>query len=79
MDAWDVIWKRSDVIFLLLTKRPERIRQTLPLDWGDGWENVFLNVTCENQNRADERIPLLLDLPFKHKGLHVLRCSARLN
>lgn len=70
MDAWDIIRKRSDVIFLLLTKRPERIRQTLPLDWGDGWENVFLNVTCENQNRADERIPMLLDLPFKHKGLH---------
>ena len=27
-------------------------------------------MTCENQSRADERIPVLLDLPFKHKGLH---------
>ena len=26
-------------------------------------------MTCENQSRADERIPVLLDLPFKHKGL----------
>ena len=34
-----------------------------------GWENVMLNVTCENQRRADERIPLLLELPFKHKGI----------
>ncbi len=41
----------------------------LPTDWGDGWDNVFFNVTCENQSRADERIPLLFQLPFKHKGI----------
>ena len=29
----------------------------------------MLNVTCENQRRADERIPFLLELPFKHKGI----------
>ena len=69
-EAWDIMRTRSDVIFLLLTKRPERIRNCLPADWGDGWDNVFLNVTCENQRRADERIPILLELPFKHKGLH---------
>ena len=68
-EAWEMIRKRSDVIFLLLTKRTERIEKCLPQDWGDGWENIFLNVTCENQTRADERIPQLLDLPFKHKGL----------
>jgi hypothetical protein len=51
------IRKRSDVVFLLLTKRPQRIRECLPEDWGDGWDNIFLNVTCENQSRADERIP----------------------
>ena len=69
-EAWDIMRKRSDVIFLLLTKRPERIRECLPADWGEGWENIFLNVTCENQSRTDERIPILLDLPFRHKGLH---------
>ncbi len=37
----------------------------------EGWENIFLNVTAENQKRADERIPLLLELPFKHKGVYV--------
>ncbi len=68
-EAWDVMRMRSDVIFLLLTKRPERVRECLPWDWGEGWENIFLNVSCENQRRADERIPLLLELPFRHKGL----------
>jgi protein gp37 len=68
-DVWDIIRLRSDVIFFLLTKRPQRVRECLPEDWGDGWENVFFNVTCENQRRADERIPLLLELPFRHKGI----------
>ena len=52
-DAWDIIRARSDVIFFLLTKRPERVAECLPPDWGDGWENVFFNVSCENQKRAD--------------------------
>ena len=64
-EAWDIMHRRSDVIFYLLTKRPQRIRQCLPEDWQDGWENIFLNVTCENQKRADERIPLLLELPLR--------------
>lgn len=73
-DAWrDEVWKimkiRSDVKFFLLTKRPERIQECLPENWGDGWDNIFMNVTCENQKRADERIPILLSLPFKHKGI----------
>lgn len=68
-EAWDIIRERPDVVFFLLTKRPERVRNCLPFDWDGGWENVFFNVTCENQRRADERIPLLLELPFKHKGI----------
>ncbi|MBQ3385906.1 MAG: DUF5131 family protein [Eggerthellaceae bacterium] len=68
-EAWDIIRQRPDVKFFLLTKRPERVAACLPGGWGDGWENVFFNVTCENQRRADERIPILLDLPFRHKGI----------
>lgn len=68
-EAWELMRERPDVIFFLLTKRPQRVEKCLPRDWGDGWENIFFNVTCENQRRADERIPLLLSLPFKHKGI----------
>lgn len=68
-EAWEIIRKRPDVKFFLLTKRPERVGRCLPADWGDGCENVFFNVTAENQKRADERVPLLLSLPFKHKGV----------
>ena len=68
-EAWEIMRERSDVVFFLLTKRPQRVRDCLPWDWGDGWENIFFHVTCENQKRADERVPILLDLPFKHKGV----------
>ena len=68
-EAWKIIYQRPDVKFFLLTKRPERVADHLPWNWGNGWENVMFNVTCENQRRADERIPILLALPFKHKGV----------
>ena len=68
-EAWEIIARRPDVKFFLLTKRPERAAAHLPRNWGDGWENVMFNVSCENQRRADERIPILLELPFKHKGI----------
>jgi len=68
-EAWGIIRQRPDVKFFLLTKRPQRVEKCLPWDWGDGWENVMFNVTCENQRRADERIPLMLSLPFKHRGV----------
>jgi protein gp37 len=68
-EAWAIIHARSDVKFFLLTKRPEHVSACLPSDWGNGWENVFFNVSCENQQLADVRIPLLFDLPFRHKGI----------
>lgn len=67
--AWEIMRQRPDVKFFLLTKRPQRVANCLPKNWGDGWDNVMFNVTCENQVRADERIPLLKELPFKHKGI----------
>ena len=68
-EAWNVIRMRPDVKFFILTKRAGRIKDHLPSDWGDGYDNVTLNVTCENQRRADERIPILLSVPAKHKGI----------
>ncbi len=68
MEAWNIIRQRPDVKFFLLTKRPERVAGALPPDWGDGWDNVWFNVSCENQQMADARLPLLLELPFRHKG-----------
>lgn len=70
-EVWNIIKRRSDVVFILVTKRPERIADHLPPNWGDGWNNVWCHITAENQRRADERIPIFLKLPFKHKGIMV--------
>ena len=32
-EAWDIMRQRSDVVFFLLTKRPQRVRECLPPDW----------------------------------------------
>ncbi len=67
-EAWAMMRRRSDIAFRLLTKRAGRICECLPADWGRGYYNVMLSVTCENQRRADERLPLLLGIPARHKG-----------
>lgn len=67
-EAWHIIRQRPDIAFRILTKRAYRIKDCLPKDWGEGYENVLLSVTTENQRRADERLSILLDIPAKHKG-----------
>lgn len=68
-ELWDIIRKRPDVIFWLLTKRPERFKTSMPSDWNNGYPNVVINITCENQEMFNARINYLLELPAKHKGL----------
>ena len=66
-EVWDMIRQRKDLTFWIQTKRAERVRENLPNDWEDGYDNVIICFTAENQKRADERIPILLELPVKRK------------
>ncbi len=67
--CWDMIRERDDLHFHIITKRIERFEKCLPDDWGDGWDNVTVCSTCEDQQRADERLPVLLSLPIKHRQM----------
>lgn len=55
--------------YMVLTKRPHRVIQFYTWKWQKNyiqWEpkpNVWIGVTAENQPTADERIPLLLQIP----------------
>lgn len=69
-EVWRMLRFRSDVIWMLLTKRADRIERCLPPDWDDGYENVQLGVTAENQRRADERVPTLLSIPARHRHVN---------
>lgn len=45
-EAWEVIRQCPSLDWLILTKRPELIADRLPADWGNGYPNVWLGVTC---------------------------------
>lgn len=92
-DLLALIHKTPNLIWLLLTKRPENFERRLkaaaaqctidPLDitdrihsWLDArreWsripENVWIGASVEDQARADERIPRLLEIPARVRFL----------
>ena len=68
-DAWKIIKSTPQHKWQILTKRPERIKQCLPKDWNDGYDNVWLGVSVENQDMANLRIPILLEVPAKVRFL----------
>jgi protein gp37 len=43
--AWDVIRECTQLDWLILTKRPELIKDRLPPDWGVGYGNAWLGVS----------------------------------
>ncbi len=68
-EAWQIIRMRRDCTFEFFTKRIARASRMLPLDWEDGYPNVRISVSIENQRRADERAPALIDFPCRWRGL----------
>lgn len=66
-DCWDIMRKRHDLSFCIITKRIDRFEKCKPEDWGSGWDNITVCSTCENQDRTDHRLPILLSLPIKHR------------
>ena len=66
-EAWEMIRCRSDLHFMMITKRIDRFSDCLPDDWGDGYDNVTICCTVENQACADYRLPIYKRAPIKHK------------
>ena len=66
-DCWRMIRERSDCMFYFFTKRIDRFADCIPADWGDGYPNVLIGCTIENQAMADHRLPIFLSAPIRHK------------
>lgn len=69
-DLWHLINETPNLDWLLLTKRPQNIIKMLPEsygmpEWGEGWDNVWLGTTVENQAEHDRRVPHLTAVPAK--------------
>lgn len=60
--AWDVMRQAPHHIYLILTKRPQRIHRFLPPDWGVGWPHVWLGTSMEHKD-CDYRRRYLRSLP----------------
>ena len=67
--CWQMMRQRSDLHFAIITKRIHRFAACLPPDWGEGYPNVSVYCTVENQEMADYRLPIYLTLPIRHKHI----------
>lgn len=68
-ECWSMIKERWDLTFIFLTKRIERFMKCIPDDWDEGYDNVVIGCTVENQDRADYRLSIFDTLPIKHKNI----------
>ena len=62
-DLWELIRQTPHLDWQLLTKRPQNMEEMLPPDWGEGYPNVWLGISSENQEEYDRRWPLLAATP----------------
>ncbi len=69
-EAWDIIRKCPQHTFQILTKRPERIKDHLPPDWGDGWDNVWLGASVGSQESI-HMVRDMIKVPSKVKFLSI--------
>ena len=70
-ECWEMMRLRSDLWFYFFTKRIDRFAEVEPADWGDGYDNVIVGCTVENQAMADYRLPIFKAAPIKHKSIIV--------
>ena len=68
-ECWKMIKERCDLNFIFLTKRIERFMECIPNDWNEGYDNVTVGCTIENQEMADFRLSIFEKLPIKHKNV----------
>jgi protein gp37 len=64
---WNLIDETPWLDWLLLTKRPQNIEKKI--SWKVWPTNVWLGITVEDQERAKERLPILLQFPAKRRFL----------
>lgn len=68
-ECWRMIKKRPDLDFIIITKRIHRFAECIPGDWGDGYGNVTICATVENEEMAKCRLPILLSEKIKHRQI----------
>lgn len=78
-ECWKMMKERQDCQFLFLTKRIHRFMECMPKDWGEGYDNVIVCCTIENQRNADKKLSIFRELPIKHKCITAQPLIERIN
>ncbi|MDD4760964.1 MAG: DUF5131 family protein [Bacteroidaceae bacterium] len=68
-ECFQMMKDRADLQFVFLTKRIDRFMNCIPDDWGNGYDNVTVGCTIENQAMSDYRLSIFSRLPIKHKNI----------
>lgn len=55
-EAFQVIRKTPHLTYQILTKREDRVSDHLPEDWGDGYDNVWVGFSIENQDYVNRMV-----------------------
>jgi protein gp37 len=74
-DLFNLIGQCDNLDWLLLTKRPENVISMLPVEWtwpGKVKNNLWIGTSVENQEYANKRIPILLNIPA---AVHFISCE----
>ncbi len=84
--CYSIISQNLKHTYLILTKRPERVLKFN--QWQAGaddisiahWQrNAWLGTSIENQKTADERIPVLLEIPAANRFLSIEPCLGNID
>ena len=65
--VWEMFRERQDIQFRIITKRIARFEDCIPPDWGEGYGNVSIGCTVENQRQCDIRLPLYQKAAIRRK------------
>lgn len=73
-----IIERSPQHVFMFLTKRPNNMSNFLKSFYRiqnvEPYRNLWVGVTVENQQRADERIPILLQIPAAKRFVSIEPC-----
>lgn len=69
-DLWELIGKTKNLVWLLLTKRPENVINMVDWTWIADWpKSVWIGTSVEDDHNAMERIPHLWRIPTPNRFL----------
>lgn len=71
-DFFALTEETQNLIYLMLTKRPENIRQFWPWLWSERRANVWFGTSVESQNEGNKRV---IDLLYSVHGPKFLSCE----